>query len=600
MVSLVELFDAATVERLAGPWVYHRGVAYLRDRRVESPSVRDGRLDARVRGTMPYAVALWADGNKARWSCTCPAADDGSFCKHCVAVALSLAAGGAPPSAEAAVGSSQPRGPDFDGGSESDAGEDLADFVKGLSSERLAEIVLDRAESDWRLRERLLAESRARRGAGVDLAGWRRRIDRAFTDRDFVDHGFVTYRDAAGWAAGVNEAIDGLEDLCASGCHDAAARLAEHAHRLADAAIDYVDDSDGWLSGIASRLADLHLSACESGSPDPVELAGRLVELELASELDGFHRCAQDYADVLGPAGLAAFHEHLASRLPEAEPETDGWSGEAFALRRALVGWAQATGDPDALIAAHSRSGFTHHAALEIAEALERSGRDDEAVSWARRGITGVGSHGWNAGDLRDFLARKLRDRGEAQAAIDLYWEAFAGHPSVSAYRRLREEDPAEDWLARCRGVLEGALAGLPESDPAAREPRAAFGPLPHAVPAAAAALVDILLYEGLADAAWEVSARHGCRQGLWLTLARARESDSPLDAVEVYEQASLGIIERKKADQYQSAVDLMVRARRLCDSAGEPDRFTSFLALVRTEHKAKRKLKSLLDARGW
>lgn len=599
MVSLVEMFDAATVERLAGPWVHHRGVAYLRDRRVESPSARDGRLDATVRGTMPYAVALWADRNKPRWSCTCPAAEDGSFCKHCVAAALSLTAGGGPPASEPAVGTSRPRGPDFDGGSESDTGQELADFVKGLAPERLAEIVLDRAESDWRLRERLLAEARAGRGAGIDLAGWRRRIDRAFTDRDFMDHGFVTYRDAAGWAESIDEVIDSLEDLRDAGHHDAAARLTEHAHRRADDAIDYVDDSDGWLSGIASRLADLHLSACESGSPDPVELAARLVELELSSELEGFHRCAQDYADVLGPTGLAAFHEHLSSRLPEAEPDTDGWSGEAFTLRQALVGWAQATGDPDALIAAHSRGGTTHHAALEIAQALDCAGRDDEAISWARRGMADTGRHGWNAGDLRDFLARKLRDRGETQAAIDLYWEAFAGHPSVSAYRRLVEEDHTEDWLARCRMTLQGALASLPESDPATREPRAAFGPLPPAVPAAAA-LVDILLYEGLADAAWEVATRHGCRRDLWLTLARARESDSPLDAIAVYEQASLAIIERKNAAQYESAVDLMVRVRRLADAAGEPDRFTSFLALVRTEHKAKRKLKSLLDAQGW
>ena len=59
-------------------------------------------------------------------------------------------------------------------------------------------------------------------------------------------------------------------------------------------------------------------------------------------------------------------------------------------------------------------------------------------------------------------------------------------------------------------------------------------------------------------------------------------------------------IIDRKDAKQYQSAVDLMVRLRRLADSAGRPDRFASLLEQVRTEHKAKRKLKALLDAQGW
>ncbi|WP_428122656.1 SWIM zinc finger family protein [Candidatus Poriferisodalis sp.] len=43
-----------------------------------------------VRGTVPYIVELWTDNGEPRWSCTCPAAKDGSFCKHCVATALTL------------------------------------------------------------------------------------------------------------------------------------------------------------------------------------------------------------------------------------------------------------------------------------------------------------------------------------------------------------------------------------------------------------------------------------------------------------------------------------------------------------------------------
>ncbi|MXW94031.1 MAG: hypothetical protein F4110_11115 [Acidimicrobiaceae bacterium] len=67
-----------------------------------------------------------------------------------------------------------------------------------------------------------------------------------------------------------------------------------------------------------------------------------------------------------------------------------------------------------------------------------------------------------------------------------------------------------------------------------------------------------------------------------------------------MYEPVALAIIDRKKANQYQSAVDLMVRVRRLADSAGEPRRLASLLERVRTEHKATRRLKALLDAQGW
>ena len=180
--------------------------------------------------------------------------------------------------------------------------------------------------------------------------------------------------------------IDALDDLCDAGHHDAAARLAEHAHRRADESMDYVDDSDGWLSGFSERLSDLHLRACEAGDPDPMELAERLVKLELTSELDGFHRSAAAYAEVLGESGLAAFRARLEPHRTRAARATEGWSGNTFAVRRAMVGWALGTGDPGALIEAHRRDQILPGDVLEIAEALDRAGRGDEAVAWARRG----------------------------------------------------------------------------------------------------------------------------------------------------------------------------------------------------------------------
>ena len=599
MKTLAEVFDAATVARLAGPFVYPRGAMYVRDGRVEQAEVRDARMGATVRGTMPYFVELWADRGRPRWSCTCPAAEDGSFCKHVVAAALSLVPGESPRLIVSLAGDGRRRGGSATGRpSESDTDRELADFVRGLPPDRLVEVVLDRAAADWRLRERLLADARAARGAGPDLAEWRRRIDRAF--RASSRRGFVTYDEAPGWAAGVDEVIDALDDLCDAGHHDAAARLAEHAHRRADKSMQYVDDSDGWLSGFSERLSDLHLRACEAGAPDPVELAERLVKLELTSELDGFHRSASAYAGVLGESGLAEFRARLEPHRKRTAKATEGWSGDTFAVRQALVGWALGTGDPDALIEAHRRDRMLPDDVLEIAGALDRAGRGDEAVAWARRGLAEGGSRPWQVGDLREFLARKLRDRGDEPGAVELFWQAFVSGPSLSAYRRLLTEDDREDWLRRCSEELRRALAGVSGGAADSTTPRAAFGTPPPAVPAAAGALVDILLYEGQVDAAWDAAQAYGCRAPMWLTLARAREETHSLDAVVVYEAAALEIIDRKDAKQYQSAVDLMVRLRRLADSAGRPDRFASLLEQVRTEHKAKRKLKGLLDAQGW
>jgi hypothetical protein len=117
---------------------------------------------------------------------------------------------------------------------------------------------------------------------------------------------------------------------------------------------------------------------------------------------------------------------------------------------------------------------------------------------------------------------------------------------------------------------------------------------------ATATVLVEILAHEGDIDAAWDAATDHGCDDRMWLTLARARESTNPLDAIGVYEREVLAQIDRKRNDAYRTAVDLMARIQRLADSAGRPERFEALLTRVRTEHKAKRNLKALLDQKPW
>jgi hypothetical protein len=565
---------------LAGPASFARGVAYYREDRVELGAVGSDGVQAVVRGSLPYHVELRADGGGAVWSCSCPVGADGAFCKHCVAVALAVGSGeevARPPSR---------RAPPADGGEAT-----LRSYLGTLSSDRLVDIVLDQAGSDWRLRERLAARAAAVAGSGIDEPSWRKRITSAFRARG----GFIPYREAADWAAGVGELIDGLEDLLEAGHAEAAAGLAERAHRRADKAIDSIDDSAGWLSGISERLGRLHQRACEVCRPDPVGLARRLVDLELTSELDGFHRAAARYAGVLGPAGIAEYRRLLEPRWRSLAPTSEPWSSERFRVQEAMIGVALATGDPDELIAVKQGDLGAPDDYQEIAESLRDAGRIDDAVDWARRGLRAFGDRPWQVPPLRELLAAVLRGRGDAGGAVGLFWDAFVAHPSLGAYRRLLSEATAVaspvDWKVRALVALRARVAEHREAD--------RFG---HSLPATApaTALVEILLYEGDVAAAWEAAAEHGCDQRLWLTLARAREATHPLDAVAVYEREALAQIETKKNDGYRRAVDHLSRIRHLAAAGGEPDRFDHLVARVRSEHRPKRNLMALLDQQGW
>jgi len=81
-------FDSGSLRALAGERGFERGEAYAAGHRVKRLELSDADTAAAVRGTRTYRVRLWLEDGTPRFSCTCPVAAEGLFCKHCVAVGL--------------------------------------------------------------------------------------------------------------------------------------------------------------------------------------------------------------------------------------------------------------------------------------------------------------------------------------------------------------------------------------------------------------------------------------------------------------------------------------------------------------------------------
>lgn len=78
MTSVRDAFTASFLLAEAGDGAFARGAVYEREARVGIVSDVDGRAEAIVHGTEPYAVALWIEHGRPGWFCACPAALDGS------------------------------------------------------------------------------------------------------------------------------------------------------------------------------------------------------------------------------------------------------------------------------------------------------------------------------------------------------------------------------------------------------------------------------------------------------------------------------------------------------------------------------------------
>ena len=228
----------------------------------------------------------------------------------------------------------------------------------------------------------------------------------------------------------------------------------------------------------------------------------------------------------------------------------------------------------------------------EIARLLAECGRIEEAVSWCERGLAKYADRSWQLVPLRECLAELHRERGEADAAIDVFRAGFEHKPSLDSYRRLmREVEEAGDHGRGRVDAFEYLNRSLGEAVRTGSEPH-----IEHLT----ATIIEVLLYEGDTEGAWRVASERGCHQRLWMQLARAREQSHPDEAIPIYEREVESLIDKKNDAGYRDAVKMMVRIESLLTDLERPDVFVSFVERVRTTHARKTNLMRRLTAKGW
>ena len=74
-------------EKLFEPHILERGYAYYREGAVTEISIDEDGIEATVEGSEEYSVAIdLKNGQPEDMECTCPYAEDGTYCKHMAAV----------------------------------------------------------------------------------------------------------------------------------------------------------------------------------------------------------------------------------------------------------------------------------------------------------------------------------------------------------------------------------------------------------------------------------------------------------------------------------------------------------------------------------
>lgn len=595
--SLAATLTRERLRKLAGDRSYERGEQYARAGHVGDVAEDGGHITAFVTGTDRYRSDLWIVGSKVTCACTCPVGEDGACCKHCVAVGLQWI------DAQTQTVATPTRASNSTSNRTSNAAgvratrsvatrpltmKDVRAHLASLPAAALVELVMEQSMADERLRQRLLLDAAKTTGSGVKLQTYRQALTAAIGTGDFVH-----YRDAGDYFGQIHDVLSSIDEFMRK---DPAAviELVEHALTLLEHTIGHIDNSDGNAGEVLARLHALHLAACERARPEPETLAERLFDWEMRSEWEIFYGAVSRYADILGKAGMARYRalaDAVWRKVPAlgANQPSRSFAGTRFHITSIMETLARLSGDVDAIADVRARDLSSAYAYLTIAELYLKAGRKDDALDWAERGVAAFPTN--TDSRLRGFLAIQYQRKRRVTDALSLLWLNFTDRPWLEHYVALHKAaEPAGVWPAwRERAVAEVRRRIVKRGTASAR----AFA----VVADDGSLLVEILLWEGDGDGAWITATASGCREQLWMQLAKRREKSHPNDAVAVYQAAVERTVSQTNNEAYRDAVALLRVVARVMKQSTVAAGMTAYLAALRGRHKAKRNFMKLLDA---
>jgi len=565
----------AALRAAAGERSFERGVSYLGA--VAGLQTVGNQIIATVRGTGDYLVVLTtgeaAAGGGLRGECGCPYGQEGFFCKHCVAVGLTVMRNARTPVPRAA-------------GMGPTRASDLSSWLSSLSREELLAIVCDQVieDDDWRRQLELRAASAAAdvpaisaRVAGLLQAG------EDFGQNKLVgQYGYLEGPETWHYARRVRHVTEVIGDLTRTGHPADAALVAEQAFTAIAKASRRASDRAGVIGVATAGLAAAHHEACRIAPPDPARLADFLAEAMVSGDERG-EIDFEDYSDLLGAVGL----DRLRERVTAAWTANPSGAGEQEALERVL--WA--AGDIDGLVKVLSADldshGLSH---LRIAAALDKAGRAREALAWAERGLREPSQPNQQ---LADYVVERYCSAGRLEDAVTVRRERFSAAASVAAYQQLRDvAERAGSWQPTRQWAL-GLLRAEATRLPRLRRPgtqRVWPGWVPGAV------LIDVLIADGDIDAAWE-SAEGLASDAQWQRLADLVLETRPADALATYLRL-IETLKKQTGDGAYERIAQLLKAARACHSRlGTSASFDAYVRSLREDQKRKRRLIRILDA---
>jgi len=558
----MELLSDRQLVVLAGEAAFGRGLDYYRQGMVVGWNKQGTTITADVEGSERYTVTLKLSTRGLDGGCDCPASEGIDFCKHCVAVALTYRA-------EQAEQVRLIQG---------DVTDRIHAYLQQMDKISLIEALESLIENDPVLHQRWSMRADAVLGV-LDHKTLKKRITAAFpTNRNLFRLGQVH-----AYFAKAEPVVDQLVEQAPQLPADKALVLVDYALSRLDRGLETIDDSGGFRLHCEMDLQTLHIGTVQRLDWPAEKLAAHLYELAFGERYERYPPIPDAYAEVLGEAGLEAYHACL-KRAWDVLPALSGnadWS-EKFRylrLRDPMLKRAEDAGDLATMLALYQKTANDERDCLDAAKACITHGDWDQVEWWLARAAKVESKDRPRCTDERQRLEIRLRlHRGEAEAAAQLQWEIYQHRFRIEDYRYLVE-------LAEAHGIAvdyrQRACDWLTERLDQASGPRFAWALTPEN------SLLEIYLFEERLNEAQALCAEYKVAPSLLHQLAKAL--DDPDQSLPLYMRLVRSEVQRTDNQAYRQGIVLLQELRDTLETSAQYEAFANEVAQLRTKFKQKR-----------
>ncbi len=584
------MFNLEEIKERAETNSFKRGLELHLKGHVSNLSI-DGRMvKATVVGQQKYQVSLVQNDGPILNHCTCPASQYQNFCKHCVAVALSVE-GGIPENNSKTdnvkkASNSNNKNVKVE---KDDKAERLLAFLKEKPAHELADLLMGYIENDkqewkkWQLKLEIGQSN-------LSLGDIKKMITKALPLKSIWK-----YREVASYFDQAENLFEEIFQAINGQNIQTQWKLTLHAIERLNKALERVDDSGGYRFALENMLCEKLVTSFNQQDWTDELKAQWLLKHMHNSNLDLFPRVPEDFTptQAVEQRLLELCHEELISlsqKRPKKQDDLFTWQWQLRSHAEPLI--QQAINDNNWREQCHLLGITAHqnHDFIKISQICLDNNDPFDAEDWLikaqKYSHTDVEKRQCGQHKIKVLIA--LDKNTEAWQTA---WTLFTEKPSFRGFKSLKKlEQDIGQYETELSQKVEALL--IKTSQPASSANKKVSFISPFLVDD----ILDFYLDQKKLTEARQWAKQHKVSHTSLIELANQIIGSHPTESVEFYHRVLKDIISRANNDAYQEATNLMIKLETLLtENHSEETLFQQLVQTITKESKQKRNLMALV-----